>query len=136
WFINPDFDYLDEMLVRMKETASRLSQHHQVEFSAPQTPPKVALPIEFRRNVMAIYKEGLNNVARHALASRVAVTITVDSGRLQFEIRDNGRGFNLAQENAGQGLRNLRNRADDMLGELVIDSKTGRGTTLKFKVNI
>ena len=134
WFINPDFDYLDEMIVRMNEVAARLSKNHTVEFSAPPDPPKTALSLEFRRNVMAIYKESLNNVARHARASHITVAISITSKELQIQVRDNGCGFPLGEERNGHGLRNLRHRADQLNAKFNVQSAPGSGTTIKFNV--
>lgn len=136
WYINPDFDYLDEMIVRMKETASRVSKNHQLEFSAPHDAPKLPLSLEFRRNVMAIYKESLNNIARHAAAHRIRVAIDLAGNQLCVLIEDDGCGFDLAQQRNGHGLSNLRHRAQDLNGQFEVTSHPGVGTTIKFKVHL
>jgi signal transduction histidine kinase/ligand-binding sensor domain-containing protein len=134
WFINPDFDYLDQMIVRMKEVASRLSKTHEVSFTAPEQAPKIALSLEFRRNVMAIYKEVLNNASRHAHASRLTISITINTGQLVVEIQDDGCGFDLSQDRNGHGLRNARNRIEELKGLFEVASQPGTGTTVKFRV--
>lgn len=136
WFINPDFDYLDEMLARMKEAAGRLSKSHRVNFSAPDSVPKTRLSLEFRRNVIAIYKEALNNAGRHSGATRIEIIIRLESGRLGLQITDDGCGFDPGQESAGQGLRNLRQRAEALGGALEIQSAPGAGTKIRFEGNL
>ena len=136
WFINPDFDFLDEMIARMKEAAGRLSKTHHVNFAGPDHPPRTRLALEFRRHVMAIYKEALTNAARHAGASRIDVTVRLQSDHMELAVRDDGRGFAPGHLNGGQGLRNLRQRADAVAGRLEIESIPGAGTTIRFAVDI
>ena len=136
WFINPDFDFLDEMIVRMKEAAGRLSGNCEVRFVAPPAPPKTRLGLEFRRNVMALFKESLNNAARHSGAKHIDVSVGLSGGRLELLIRDDGRGFEVGHENGGQGLRNLRQRAQAIHGTLDIKSSAAEGTRIQLSADL
>ena len=136
WFINPDFDSVDEMILRMKETAGRLMGTFQINFSAPEAPPKLRLGLEFRRHVMGIYKEALNNAVRHSGGRRIDIDVDLNSGRMELQIRDDGRGFTAGQESAGQGLRNLRQRAKALGGQLTIDTAPAAGSTVRLSVPI
>ena len=76
---------------------------------------------------MAIYKEALNNAARHAEAKRIEIAISASARRVEFEIRDDGKGFDADRVNGGQGLRNLRNRTETLGGRIEIRSRRGAG---------
>ncbi len=79
-----------------------------------------------------ICQEGLSNIAKHARARNVEVTLWSTNGRALLEIHDDGRGF--AQDNArqslGHGLNNMATRARNAGGELEITSEVGEGTTI------
>ena len=78
-----------------------------------------------------IVQEGLANARRHAGARRVRVTIGRRSGKRVVAIRDDGRGFDGEPGGAGQGLKNMRERAASIGGELSIHTAPGRGTALE-----
>jgi len=85
-----------------------------------------------------ITQEALTNVARHAGASNVDVTLTVVNHVLKVTVRDSGRGFdpgNLS-EAEGIGLAGMRERAGLTGGTLTIDSEQGRGTTVSLEIPI
>ena len=75
--------------------------------------------------VFRIVQEGLGNARRHAGASHVEVEIAQRNGRRVVRVRDDGVGFDEETTTAGQGLENMRLRADAIQGELSLDSTTG-----------
>lgn len=83
-----------------------------------------------------ICQEALTNVARHAEAGEVRVTLGAIEGALQLEVRDDGRGFAPAEGGgaAGLGIVGMRERAIASGGSLRIDSGPGRGTVVSVLV--
>jgi len=91
-------------------------------------PPKRAIA------VYRIFHEGLTNVARHAQAGRVEVTLSEREGWLVLELSDDGRGFLPPVRGPGAlGLLSMSERARSIGGEFAIDSAPGRGTRLVLK---
>ncbi|MBV8034868.1 response regulator [Roseateles sp.] len=81
-------------------------------------------------------QEALTNVSKHALATRVDVELSLDSGVLTLEIRDNGRGMapqDLAKERSF-GIRGLHERAATVGGWVDLSSAPGGGTSLILTV--
>jgi signal transduction histidine kinase len=78
-----------------------------------------------------IVQEGLANARKHAGARRVVVTIGQQFGERYVTIRDDGVGFDGEAKGAGQGLKNMRQRAASIGGEFSIRSTPGRGTALE-----
>ncbi len=76
----------------------------------------------------AVVREAVSNAVRHADATAITVTVTVNND-LSIEVVDNGRG--LADTITESGLSNLRSRADDNGGDMTVDS-TGDGTVLRW----
>jgi signal transduction histidine kinase len=84
-------------------------------------------------HVIAIVNESLSNVVRHAHARRVVISAHRVDDWLQILIRDDGVG--LAREpNAGYGLRNMRDRARLLGGEININDASGRGTIVTLMI--
>lgn len=81
---------------------------------------------------VAVLREALTNVARHAHASSVRIDIELDGQGLTLEVADDGRG--LGESRRRSGLANLRARAARHGGELLIDSAPGRGTRLTWSI--
>jgi signal transduction histidine kinase len=76
--------------------------------------------------------EALQNVAKHAAARHVEITLDhdPDGGRLRFTIHDDGVGFDRATLQQGHGLTNLSDRVEALGGHVAIDSAPGHGTTV------
>src|SRR5262249_11915437 len=112
WAIDPSHDHLQDLTQRMRWYAGETLSHcgTVLHFSSPKDPPEIRLSIEMRRQIYLIFKESLNNLARHAQASHCYITMKVDEGQLILEVTDDGRGFPPGQ-NAGHGLRNMALRA-------------------------
>ena len=87
------------------------------------------LPEATRKEVFLIFKESLQNIRKHAHASRVAVQLTQTADhQLQLSIEDDGVGFDPAMLPRQNGLHNLRQRAQTLGGTLTITAKPGAGT--------
>ncbi|GIH22077.1 sensor histidine kinase [Acrocarpospora phusangensis] len=78
-----------------------------------------------------IAQESLTNVARHAQAKRVELSLTADSGEVTLRIRDDGRG-GVRQD--GAGIRGMRERALLVRARLTIDSPPGGGTEVRLVI--
>ena len=83
-------------------------------------------------NLVLILREALTNVARHARARSVAVTIAVAED-VRLGVTDDGAGFDPTLTPPGEGLRNMRERARQVGGEVEIDSAPGRGTVIRWR---
>ena len=78
-----------------------------------------------------ICQEALANIAKHARAKKVEVTLWATADRALMEVHDNGRGFDLKKIKftLGHGLSNMQTRARNVGGEVDITSEPGSGTT-------
>jgi signal transduction histidine kinase len=136
WLIRPGNDALDDLFLRMKDTAAAMLEGCQYTLDFPHGPQDRKVGLEWKQNVYLIYKEALANIARHSGASTVAIDVLVDAGHLSMVIRDDGTGFDPADVTPGNGLRNIRERAALLRGHLDIEAKPGAGTTLTLEAQI
>lgn len=79
-----------------------------------------------------ICQEALANIAKHAKAKQVEISLWSTGERVLMEIHDNGRGFEMETTNAtiGHGLANMQTRARSVGGDVDISSVIGEGTTV------
>ena len=84
-----------------------------------------------------IVQEALTNVARHAHAAQVDVILTIRDCKLIVMVEDDGNGFDPENvpDTGHLGLFGMRERAEMIGGQLVIESKPGKGTTVIVEVN-
>jgi signal transduction histidine kinase len=82
--------------------------------------------------VFRIVQEGLANARRHADAQHAWVQIGARAGERYVRVRDDGEGFAPEESEAGQGLRNIRERAASIGGALSLSSIPGHGTSLEI----
>jgi signal transduction histidine kinase len=80
--------------------------------------------------------EALQNVAKYAGASRVAVRLSEEGGHVVFEVTDDGAGFDQKTKGYGTGLQGMAGRLAALGGELTVTSSPGAGTTVKGSVPI
>ncbi|MBK8903179.1 MAG: sensor histidine kinase [Anaerolineaceae bacterium] len=98
-----------------------------LQWEVPET--AVFTPIQ-TTHILAIVGEALSNAARHAQANRVAVKAAESNGTFYLDVTDNGIGFNFSEDESGYGLRNMRDRARLLGGQLLIDSSQNQGTRI------
>jgi signal transduction histidine kinase len=84
--------------------------------------------------VLAVLRESLSNVARHAYASHVETQVALVAGELVVTVEDDGRGIALEGAGLGNGLRNLAQRAEMYGGSFSIERGVTRGTTVAWTV--
>jgi ligand-binding sensor domain-containing protein/two-component sensor histidine kinase len=132
WAVNPDRDHLIDLTKRMRRFASDVFSASGIalRFEAPTDDRSVRLGAETRREVLLIFKEAVNNIARHSQCSRAEIEIVPRSGRLVMKLSDNGRGFDTARGFDGNGLVNMQQRAGRLGGQLEVTSRKGHGTTV------
>jgi signal transduction histidine kinase len=93
--------------------------------------PAILLAPDEQIEVFRIVQEGLANVRKHAGAHHAEVWIGQRLGRRIVSVRDDGVGFDGEGAAAGQGLKNMRLRADTIEGGFALRSRPGRGTALE-----
>jgi signal transduction histidine kinase len=96
--------------------------------------PDGRLPARVEAAAYYLVSESLTNVAKYAGASIVNVRVTRDNGSAIVEVVDNGIGG--ADPRRGSGLRGLMDRIEALDGCLTVDSRAGRGTTIRATIPV
>ena len=137
WSINPGKDTLEELVHKIQIFAieSLESIDINLHFEVPDPLPAMAIPLEYRRHLYLIFKEGINNIAKYSGAQNVHFSIEVNGNNLVMALRDDGSGFSLDDKSNGNGIGNIRSRAAEMKARLRMHSSPG-GTVVEVTVNI
>jgi signal transduction histidine kinase len=88
------------------------------------------LPDEHKTCIFRIAQEALNNVAKHANANAVEITVRASDSWLMITIQDDGRGFQQGRAH-GLGLTGMQERAESLGGSVKITSGPGKGTLIE-----
>lgn len=89
------------------------------------------LPLLYETTLFRIAQECLTNVARHARARHVQLTLSRDDYAIMLSVTDDGQGFDTTLPVDGLGVRGMRERAALLDGTLTLQSQQGRGTTVQ-----
>ena len=92
------------------------------------------LPAEMESLLYRLVQEALNNVVKHAGASRAEAVLERASGAVEVTVRDDGRGFDPGATNGGFGLTGMRERVELAGGKLRIEAAPGRGTSISATI--
>jgi ligand-binding sensor domain-containing protein len=136
WFIEPKHDRISDLVTRLNETARMMLQGMPYRFETGGDLGAQSLPLEFRRNIVPIFKEALHNVIKHARATDVQIQVRRSGHFIELRITDNGQGFPAGSDFPGNGLKNMRRRAEEMGGLLEVTSQPAKGCSVRLSVPI
>jgi signal transduction histidine kinase len=137
WAVNPQRDRGADLIQRMRRFGEELLNGGNIAFdcTAPEAVLAASIPADVRREVYLVFKESVNNIARHANCRSATARLSISSGELRLEVRDDGDGFDTAHgATRGNGLASMSRRAHHVQGTLSILSGSGRGTAILLSV--
>jgi len=130
WAINPRHDRFVDLAHRMRRFASDVLGGADIDlkFDSDKLPAGVDVPLEARRQLYLIFKEAVNNVARHSGAAHATITLELDQGILRITVQDDGRGFDPNGSYSGEGLSSIARRLQNLGGTPSWESQRDQGT--------
>lgn len=130
WFTNPEFDTLAGMIQRMRQVATLMLAGRQWSLDLNGRVDDRHLSVALRKNVFLIFKESLHNIVKHSQATTVTLSLDCRPEGIRLTMLDNGSGFTAAGTITGNGLKSMRQRAEEMGGAIRIESQPGKGTQI------
>jgi len=144
WAINPQKDYLNDLVQRMRRFGSDVLSGRGIafEFNAPEMDGSIELGANIRREVFAIFKESINNAVKYSQCTKVTTDFSVGVDSLMLTVSDDGIGFNTAvvlsedfrPDMGGNGLVSIRRRALELGGTCDIRSDPDNGTVIALMI--
>ncbi|MBI5729778.1 MAG: hypothetical protein HY963_01450 [Ignavibacteriales bacterium] len=137
WMVNPQRDSFYHLILRLKDTYSDLLNMAGISFKTSNLEKlsSVKIPMEYKQNLLLIFKEGINNAIKHSKCKKITLEANLNKERIELILKDDGVGLNTNAVSSGDGITNMRNRSKAIGGELIIDS-SNEGTTIKFNGKI
>jgi signal transduction histidine kinase len=143
WDLSPSILEQSGLSYALRHLLSEFAEHHKfVQCSIDIDDIDDLFASESPIGLYRIFQECLTNIGKHAHATKVAVAVKRQEGRVSFLVEDNGKGFNVAQILAsgaidrGLGLAAMHERVRMLGGSLNISSQIGQGTKISFFVPI
>lgn len=136
WSINPNNDSPERVLSKMKEFAAEILDPLDITytFTGEENLQALKLDAPTRKSLFLIFKEAINNAAKYSSATAISIEFRKLTENLQVVIRDNGKGFDLQAASTGNGVRNMKERAISLKGNLDLRSEAGNGTTITLSI--
>jgi two-component system NarL family sensor kinase len=121
----------------LKSLVAELNANHPtLQTTLSISEPFATLPSDLEIQVYRIIQELLNNVIKHSGASNCDIRLTSNASGIYVELKDNGKGFDTKSAKTGIGLQNIQSRVNSLNGKLSIDSASGKGTSVSFRIGI
>lgn len=135
WSIDNRSDTLGDMIIRMKDFAAQFLSPRNIEFefTTANLEESRMLSPQVKQNIYLIFKEALNNIVKHAEATRVSIRIEDLPTGFSMRITDNGRGFGGDRTARGNGLTNMHRRADDIGAKFTMLNREGTTIVVECK---
>lgn len=105
-----------------------------VELDLDALPAQERLLPGTQEAIFRLIQEAFANIARHARAQTVLLSLRTIGEELRITVRDDGQGFDPAHADNGMGLSNLRERTEALHGSVTISSQPGQGTTVAITI--
>lgn len=146
WSINPSKDHLSDLTQRMRRFAADVLAPRGIiaKFDLPDESSTIVVDSNIRREVFLVFKESVNNIAKHSDAGKVEVRLKISDRMIELDVTDDGAGFdNVApsfedtfhsEGYSGNGIPSMRKRAKEMGGYLEIETARGNGTKIRLRM--
>ena len=138
WVLNDNLDAIDDVVTRFEQFALTLAEARQIRIEKNISPEirSVVLKKDEKRNIFLILKEAFNNCVKYADCKTFGYSIRfIRPRKIHLKIWDDGKGFDMSQPGAGYGLKNMRERAEQIGYSIEIFSQPGKGTTIELNKN-
>ena len=145
WAINSSNDRFDNVVNRIRAFAIELLEPAGIciHFNVGDGVSDLNLNMQQRKDLYLIFKEAINNTLKYAACKNVTINISRKGTKtLVLEIKDDGKGFDMenldkkSNSLSGNGIRNMRKRAAELVGKLDIVSAPQKGTTILLVFNL
>ena len=135
WALNSKHDSFTSIIERLQTFSNQLleAKNIDVHYKICTGVDELRLPTQYIKNIYLILKESINNVAKYSGAKNCYVTISKNEKNLSIEVKDDGKGMaEKTKTLGGNGILNMKQRAEELGGTLLVLSKENEGTSISF----
>ena len=138
WVVNPQRDSLYDLIVKLKDSYNEFFSSIGISFQVKNVEESddIKLPMEYKQNLLLMFKEAINNAIKHSSCKKIILEANFKNDQIEIVLKDDGTGFNPDQTNYGNGIRNIKERAKKLKGNITVSSESGKGTVIVFSGKI
>ena len=135
WAINPDNDSFERIIGKLQTYAFNLcagkgiTLHLDFDDAMRSDYPAV----QVKRNLYLFMKEAINNAIKYSAGKNIFLSLKKKDSSIVVEIKDDGKGFNTNIAYNGNGLKNMKARADNIDAQYSLESGQGTGTAVRIQ---
>jgi signal transduction histidine kinase len=131
WALNPKYNNLENLVSYLRRYFGEYLENFGIRFKTalPDRIPDLSITPDTRRNIFYAIQEAIHNAVKHSSCSEISLVVKIDQQNMEITITDNGKGFDqLKPGSGGNGLLNMRKRAEELGGSFEINSLPSKGT--------
>lgn len=139
WALNPKNDNLEGLIAYSRRYFGDYLDNMGISFTTdvPDAIPEISLSPDTRRNLFYAMQEAIHNAVKHGACAEIILAVRILQQSIEISITDNGKGFDITRiADGGNGLLNMKKRAEELGGSFEIQSSPGKGTMVMFTVNL
>jgi ligand-binding sensor domain-containing protein len=136
WLISPKKDSLYDLILRLKESFADVAEQRGIELTTQniESLSRVHLSMEKKQHIFMIFKEAINNSLKYSRCTQLTLKAELHQSRFRILLSDNGVGLEDGKiQGGGQGLIQMRERAQKAGGSVSVRSEPGKGVTVEFE---
>ena len=138
WVVNPQRDSLHDLIVKLKDSYNEFFNSIGISFQVKNVEKSddIKLPMEYKQNLLLMFREAINNAIKHSVCKKIILEAFFKNDLIEIVLQDDGVGFDSEQINYGNGIKNMKDRAKKLKGNIKLESEIGKGTTITFSGKI
>jgi signal transduction histidine kinase len=136
WDMRPEQLEQASLVESIEGVSARWSVENAVKVAVSVTGTPYPLDSSIDVALLRITQEALHNIKKHARARNVNITLSYMPDVLALDVADDGQGFDTARDRRGFGLKSMRERAEELGGELTVESEPGKGMKIAVMIPI
>ncbi|MBY0487380.1 MAG: sensor histidine kinase [Flavobacteriaceae bacterium] len=137
WAMNNNefsFEDLRSRIFNFIEKAKSAKEDVDFKFNVDESLQELKFSSIVGINLYRTIQESINNAVKYADANEIVVEVKNVSNKIQIEIQDNGKGFDIENTDFGNGLHNMKKRIEEINGTFEINSLIDKGTKIRFEI--
>ncbi len=135
WAINPENDSFDRIVAKLQSYALNICAGKGINphFKIDDSLRNYYTSVDVKRNLYLFIKEAINNAVKYSEGKNIFLSLQRENNQVAVVIKDDGKGFDKNAGYEGNGLNNMKARAENINGKLSIISGNGAGTNIRLQ---
>ena len=134
WVVNPKRDSLNDLIIRLNDAYAELLSGLGISLRTYNLEKleNIKLSMDYKQNLFMILKEGINNSIKHSRCKKIILEANMRNDIIEIIIKDDGIGLDVSNIEYGNGLKNIKSRAESVGGKVKWKRRKNGGTALVF----